>query len=187
MDQSIHTTLNQCAALQKQVGFAHRLVVPFSVEYHFEARDTREPAFMDTLDITAQGQLSYEPVRAMRVNLPKAGGTIGREVLIPDSLAATVPGQASVQGPGAGGDFGVSAVEIMISGPLPGISASVTFQCREITVANIQFDVDPNTPPPIRLVANDARGNTTVVLHLGPAAIVFGLPAGPHEVGPVLG
>jgi len=187
MDQSIHTTLTQCAALQKQVGFAHRLEVPFSVEYHFEAPDTRVPTFTDTLDITAQGQLSYEPVRATRVNLPKGGGTIGREVLIPDSLAATVPGKASVQGPGAGGDFGVSAIAIMISGPLPGISASVTFQCPEITVANIQFDVDPNTPPPIRLVSNDVRGKTTVVLHLGAAAIVFGLPAGPHEVGPVLG
>jgi hypothetical protein len=46
---------------------------------------------------------------------------------------------------------------------------------------------DPNTPPPIRLVSNDVRGKTTVVLHLGAAAIVFGLPAGPHEVGPVLG
>ena len=183
MDQSIKQTLTQCAGLQNQANFANRLLVPFSVEYHFEEPSVREPALTDTLDITAQGQLRYEPARMTRLNTG-GGASIGIDVVIPDSLSATVSGQTSITVVGAGGFDGASDIEITITGPVPlaTFPASVTFQCRDFPGASIQFDVDANTPPPIRLVRNDGGRKTTLTLHLGAAAVLFVLPSTVREV-----
>jgi hypothetical protein len=174
MDQSINAALAQCANLYKQRRLAQKVVVPISVEYHMQSHDTADPIVVDTVDITAQGQLLYAPYhtevlgQAGPLHLPGLA-------FIPDALNTILQGKGVAQTAVGGGDFPVPAILVSISGRLPlgPTSAFITLQCPAVPECDFSSAFD-DTVLPIELKKVDSLGITDVILHLGNAELVIG-------------
>jgi hypothetical protein len=184
MDQSIGAALTQCANLYKQRRLAQQVVVPVTLNFHFEGPDPLDASFQDTVDVTAQGQLLYAPQQAVEYSPPTSGriGSVLRLALIPETLTAILQGRGAAQTASVGGDFAVPAIHVSISGALPlenagpgvAVQSSVDLQCNFTSAFG-------ETVLPIELTKSDSTGNSIVVLHLGNAELV----AGPVMFGPV--
>ena len=180
MDQSIGAVLGQCANLYKQRLVAQQVVVPVTLNYHFQGPDPIDSTFEDTVDVIAQGRLLYAPFRAVPMTgVPKLAS---RLALIPETLTATLEGQGAAEAAGAGGDFGVPAIHVSISGSLPfePTSPAVTVE-SSVNLHCDFYSLFGPTVLPIELTASDSKGNSNVVLHLGNAELVIG----PVVFGPV--
>jgi hypothetical protein len=175
MDQSINTALAQCATLYGQIRPPfQRVVVPVSLEYHFEGPDSADPTFVDTIDVNATGNLVYVPSHIVQVQVPLSGTAIyyPRWLFVPETLSATIQGQGSAQAAPAGGDFSAPAIHVSIDGALPfrGSTANVVVQSSANLVCNLNSPVDESAIP-IEWMAPVSGGVTKVVLHLGTAVV----------------
>jgi len=184
MDQSISAALTQCANLYKQRRLAQQVIVPVTLNYHFEGPDPVDPSFQDTVDVTAQGRLHYAPLQAVAFSQSPTGSprNAPRLALIPETLTATLQGQGDAQAAGTGGDFPVPAIHVLISGALPfeaagpevGVQSSMNLHCDFSSAFG-------QTTLPIELTASDSAGRSSVILHLGNAELVIG----PVVLGPI--
>lgn len=185
MDQSINAALAQCATLYKQLYLAQRVVVPMTLEYNFQGPDSYDPTFIDTVSVTAKGELLYVPFHTVSFDVPIGGIERFMPILafIPDTLSATVQGQGEAQGPGHGGDFRVPAIDVAISGALPLATSTATVAVKSTVNLLCNFSSPFNeTTLPIKLTQSDAKGDSSnVVLHLGTPVIVLG----PLSFGPI--
>jgi hypothetical protein len=178
MDQSISAVFTQCASLHQQLHIAQQVVVPITLNYNFQGPDSFDPTFIDTVAVTATGQLVYVPFHTFEVNLQIPGSGINIPIfgMVPDTLSATLQGKGAAQGPGHGGDFSAPAIHVAIAAALPfrGSNASVSVQSSATLQCNFSSPVNETTLP-IELTASDSKGDfSTVILHLGAAIIVPG-------------
>jgi hypothetical protein len=179
MDLSISAAFTQCAALQNQLHFWQKVVVPVHLEFHAAGPDQRDPTGQTivTTDVTADGNLVYIPTHLTSFNqqIPGTPKYTEHRALVPQALTGTIAGDGDVESPAGGGGFSAPAIHIAINAPLPllgGTTAHVGVHSSVHLLCDFDEEKDETTLP-IQLTTVDANNmRSNVVIHLDTPKII---------------
>jgi hypothetical protein len=130
--------------------------------------------------VKASGHLSYSGQRTLRPRSPDGGPSVGPAVVIPGNLFASVPASANLDIQGGGGDF-IYDIGTTISAPV-GSNSTIDISSRNPALFPFyaEFEADPNAALPLKVIGFvPAHNKNTLVLALGPPALVLTVPTGP--------